>query len=152
MPIVKHSSRQLTLKQFPRLHSPEKISSMNYSHNEIRAIQSNIALSCNLMYIDISYNLIVRIDNLALLPNLLSVDVSHNRICDVPECMIALKKLEIFDLSFNRINSIYQIRVLKEMMNKREGKLRVSIEGNEIIKVKNNWELLGRWFSFNQKD
>lgn len=81
------------LREIPPLVTPLKISQMNYSHNDIRNIPPHISSAINLQILDLSHNKISKIEFIFTMKELKYLNMSHNLICEIPNELIAFRKL-----------------------------------------------------------
>lgn len=86
----KGKQEAIKIKEIPHLTSPHRISQLNFSHNDIRAIPSHISLVRNLQIIDLSHNKITKIDHIWHLSSIKFINLSYNLISEVPNEMMHL--------------------------------------------------------------
>lgn len=83
----------IKIKEMPHLTSPERISQLNFSHNDIRTIPLHIASACNLQIIDLSHNKISKIDHICRIASLKFINLSYNLIAEVPNDILNLVEI-----------------------------------------------------------
>jgi len=84
---------------------PLQINYVDFSFNMIKALADSLAEFRNLKFLDLSTNLLIRIEGLAGLGNLQVLRLSRNRIGKI-ENLGSLTKLNALDLSMNNISQI----------------------------------------------
>ena len=123
-------SQHYKLKDIPNLVSPQKISQLNFSHNDIRGIPIHIVNAVNLQILDLSHNKIGKIEHIFKLTTLKFINFSHNLISEIPEQIIQLIEIENIDVGFNKISIMNNIKILKNLVELRTFRYNGFIEIN----------------------
>lgn len=77
----------------PRLNSPERISQLNFSFGDIRAVPSHIVSAKNLQILDLSHNKISKIEYVSAISSLKFVNLSYNIISQLPNDLLNLVEI-----------------------------------------------------------
>ena len=106
----------LIFTAFPRL------SELRLAYNEIQHIGGDLRGFYNLLYLDLSYNLLTlqSVQNLCALENLKDLNLCGNNLHTLPENMHEFQSIEKLSLEYNKLDDNYIFNILSEMPNLRE--------------------------------
>jgi Leucine-rich repeat (LRR) protein len=77
----------------PRLTSPERISQLNFSFGDIRAVPAHIVSASNLQILDLSHNKISKIEYVCAITSLKFINLSYNLISQLPNDLLHLAEI-----------------------------------------------------------